>query len=51
VLAENAAKIGEYAKANNLKAADPLISSSVATQQQMQAIARRDDMTECEQVA
>jgi hypothetical protein len=50
-LAENTSRIGEYAKANNLKAAAGLIGSSEATQRQMQAIAKRNGLTECEQVA
>jgi hypothetical protein len=50
-LAENTAKLGEYAKANNLKAASPLITSSETLQQQMRAIAKRDGLTKCEQVA
>jgi hypothetical protein len=50
-LAENTAKLGEYAKANNLKAAKGLITSSEATQKQMEAIAKRDGLTACEQVA
>ena len=50
-LAENTAKLGEYAKANNLKAASPVIISSEATQRQMRAIAKRNGLTECEQVA
>ena len=50
-LAENTAKLGEYAKANNLKAAKGLIVSSEATQKQMVAIAKRDGLTACEQVA
>jgi|HubBroStandDraft_3_1064219.scaffolds.fasta_scaffold21798_3 hypothetical protein len=50
-LAENTAKLGEYAKANNLKAAKGLIRSSEATQKQMLAIAKRDGLNACEQVA
>jgi hypothetical protein len=50
-LAENTAKIGEYARANNLKAAKGLITSSEATQKQMVAIAKRDGLGACEQVA
>lgn len=50
-LAENTSKLGEYAKANNLKAAHGLIASSETTQHQMQAIAKRDGLTECEQFA
>jgi hypothetical protein len=51
MLAENTSKLGEYAKANNLKAAGVLITSSETTQQQMRAIAKRNGLTECEQVA
>jgi hypothetical protein len=50
-LAENTSKLGEYAKANNLKAARAVILSSETTQHQMQAIAKRNGLTECEQVA
>jgi hypothetical protein len=50
-LAENTSKIGEYAKANNLKASKGLIASSQATQKQMTAIAKRDGLKSCEQVA
>ncbi len=50
-LAENTAKLGEYAKAKNLKAAKALIVSSEETQKQMVAIAKRDGLTACEQVA
>lgn len=50
-LAENTSKLGEYAKANNLKAARGLITSSETTQHQMQAIAKRDGLTECGRVA
>ncbi|HWX87033.1 MAG TPA: hypothetical protein VNX67_02550 [Solirubrobacteraceae bacterium] len=50
-LAENTEKLGEYAKANNLKGAKGLITSSEATQKQMVAIAKRDGLTACEQVA
>jgi hypothetical protein len=51
VLAENTSKLGEYAKANDLKAATGLIASTETTQRQMRAIAKRDGLTECEQVA
>ncbi|HEV7936797.1 MAG TPA: hypothetical protein VGP18_02090 [Solirubrobacteraceae bacterium] len=51
LLAENTSKLGEYAKANKLKAAGEVITSSQTTQQQMQTIAKRDGLTECEQVA
>jgi hypothetical protein len=50
-LAENTAKLGEYAKAKNLKAAGPLIVSSERVQQQMKATAKRDGLVACEQVA
>lgn len=50
-LAENTAKLGEYAKANNLKAAKALIVSSETVQQRMVATAKRDGIKECEQVA
>jgi hypothetical protein len=50
-LAERTAKLGEYAKANNLKGAKGLITSSEATQRQMVTIAKRDGLTACEQVA
>jgi hypothetical protein len=51
LLAENTSKLGEYAKANNLKSAGRLIVSTETTQHQMQAIAKRNGLTECEQVA
>src|SRR6202035_5456775 len=44
-LAENTSKLGEYAKANNLKAARGLITSSQAVQKQMVATAKRDGIT------
>jgi outer membrane murein-binding lipoprotein Lpp len=50
-LAENTARLGEYAKTNNLKAARPLITSSEAVQRQMQTTARRQGLKDCEQVA
>ncbi len=50
-LAENTAKLGEYAKKNNLQAAKGLITTSEATQKQMVVIAKRDGLTACEQVA
>jgi hypothetical protein len=50
-LAENTAKIGEYARANDLKASKNLIVSSQATQKQMTAIAKRDGLKDCEQAA
>lgn len=51
MLAENTSKLGEYAKANNLKAGGALILSSERTQHQMQAVAKRDGLSECQQVA
>jgi hypothetical protein len=52
-LAENTARLGEYAKANNLKGstAKSLITSSQATQQQMTATAKRDGLKDCAQGA
>jgi hypothetical protein len=50
-LSENTSKLGEYAKANKLKEASKLILSSETTQHQMEAIAKRNGLTECEQVA
>lgn len=50
-LAENTAKLGEYAKSKNLKSAKALIVSSESTQKQMVVIAKRDGLTACEQVA
>jgi soluble cytochrome b562 len=50
-LAENTSKLGEYAKANNLKNAKALIKSSTTTQQRMVTIAKRDGLKECEEVA
>jgi hypothetical protein len=50
-LAENTARLGEYAKANNLKAARSLIASSETVQQRMVSTAKRDGLKACEQVA
>lgn len=50
-LADNTAKLGEYAKANNLKAARGLITSSEKVQQQVLATARRDGFKYCSQSA
>lgn len=50
-LAENTAKLGESAKAKNLKTARGAIVESEAIQKHMQAIAKRDELTACEQVA
>jgi hypothetical protein len=49
-LAENTSKLGEYARANNLKGGRSLIASSEAIQQQMVAIAKRNGLKGCEQV-
>jgi hypothetical protein len=49
-LAENTEKLGEYAKAKNLKGAASLIGTSEHTQQKMIATAKRDGFVECEQV-
>lgn len=49
-LAENTAKLGEYAKANNLKAAGHLITASQAVQKRMVATAKRDGLKSCEEV-
>lgn len=49
-LAENTAKLGEYAKSNNLKSARTLIVSSEATVKQMTAIAQKYSIKNCEQV-
>lgn len=50
-LADNIAKLGEYAKANNLKGARSLIQSSTKIQQQIQATAKRDGFKDCSQTA
>ena len=50
-LAEDTAKLGEYAKAKNLKAAKALILASESTQKQMTEIAKRDGLGACEKVA
>jgi hypothetical protein len=49
ILAENTAKLGEYAKANDIKGAQGLIALSEHTQQQIIATAKRDGLTGCEQ--
>jgi hypothetical protein len=49
-LAENTEKLGEYAKANDIKGATSLIATSEKTQQKMIATAKKDGFTECEQV-
>jgi hypothetical protein len=46
-VAEETAKLGQYAKDNNLKAATPLLSSSLRRQQQVLAVAARDGFKEC----
>jgi ABC-type dipeptide/oligopeptide/nickel transport system ATPase component len=50
-LADNVAKLGEYAKSNNIKAARPLIASSSKIQQRIQAIAKRDGFQDCSKTA
>jgi len=50
-LADNTAKLGEYAKENKLKAARGLVSTSEKVQQQVQATAKRDGFKECSQNA
>jgi hypothetical protein len=50
-LADNTAKLGEYARTNKLKSVRNLITSSEAVQKQMVAVAKRDGLTACEQVA
>jgi hypothetical protein len=47
-LAENTAKLGEDAKANQFKAAGGLITSSEKTERQMLEIAKRDGIKNCE---
>jgi hypothetical protein len=49
-LAENTAKLGEYAKSNKLKSARTLIVSSEATAKQMTSIAQKYGIKNCEQV-
>jgi hypothetical protein len=49
-LAEDTAKIGAYAKSNNLQSARALIVSSEATVKQMTAIVREYGIKGCEQV-
>jgi hypothetical protein len=46
-LADNTAKLGEYAKANNIKAAKGLIAKSENVQHQMLATAKRDGFKDC----
>lgn len=50
-LADNVAKLGEYAKSNNIKAARPLIASSSKIQEHIQAIAKRDGFQDCSKTA
>jgi hypothetical protein len=50
-LAENTSKLGVYVKGGSLKSAKGLIVSSETVQQQMRAIAKRDHLAECEEVA
>lgn len=50
-LADNTAKLGEYAKSNQLKAAKSLIVSSQKIQSQMLAIAKRDGFRDCSHTA
>lgn len=50
-LADNTAKLGEYAKANNLKAARHLIQASEKVQQQTLATAKRDGFKQCSQTS
>jgi hypothetical protein len=50
-LAEDTAKLGEYAKSHNLKAAGGLIRASTVVQKRMMTIARRDGLVACEQTA
>ena len=50
-LAEDTAKLGEYAKINKLARGRQLIVSSNVVEKQMEAIAKRDGLTACEQVA
>jgi hypothetical protein len=50
-LADNVAKLGEYAKANNLKAGRALIVSSEKVQRELQTTAKRDGFKDCSQTA
>jgi hypothetical protein len=50
-LADNTAKLGEYAKENNIKAAKGLISTSQKVQQEMLATAKRDGFKDCSETA
>jgi hypothetical protein len=50
-LAEDIAKLGEYAASKNQAASKSVISSAGATQKQMTAIANRNGFKDCEKVA
>lgn len=50
-LAVNTAKLGEYARSNNMSGARQLVSSSKSVQQQMLATAKRDGFKDCSQEA
>jgi hypothetical protein len=49
-LAEDTAKVGEYAATKNTTAGKQVISSAESTQKQMAAIAKRNGFKACEQV-
>jgi hypothetical protein len=49
-LAEDTAKVGEYAATKNTTASKQVISSAESTQKQMAAIAKRNGFKACEQV-
>jgi hypothetical protein len=51
IIAENTAKLGEYAKTNNLNATRGVILSTEKVQKQMQATAQRIGFADCEQIA
>lgn len=46
-IAEDTAKLGRYAKENNLKAAAPLFSADRQSQQRALAVAARDGFKQC----
>lgn len=50
-LAENTARLGEYAKQNNLKGVHQLIASTEVVQHRMEATAKRLGLVACEQIA
>lgn len=50
-LADNTAKLGEYAKENNIKAAKGLVTDSQKVQQAMLATAKRDGFKDCSEAA